>query len=210
MITAWVPLMRFDHAPVTWHHFCSITGSVPTTIHYAVRIGSQNPNLEAKRSAMTLTERRKCFEVAAFLMLAPSIWTQSYLISGYPPGSPKPPLPPWQPRSTAWRPLGSTRTSSNSSATPSFRKQLPKNARVVTCSRCSQRGALEQRPIHLQEIKLFFFYYFFLHGTQCNVRDRHIRRTNGLLKRLWTLFLLQSLALGGSGLITELASTGRK
>lgn len=114
--------MRFDHAPVTWHHFCSITGSVPTTIHYAVRIGSQNPNLEAKRSAMTLTERRKCFEVAAFLMLAPSIWTQSYLISGYPPGSPKPPLPPWQPRSTAWRPLGSTRTSSNSSATPQLQK----------------------------------------------------------------------------------------
>lgn len=51
---------------------------------------------------------------------------------------------------------------------------------------------------------------FYLYGTQRNVQVRHIRRTNGLLKRLWTLFLLQSLALGGSGLITKLASTGRK
>lgn len=81
MITARVSLTGFDQASVTWHHFCSVTGSVPTIIHYAVWIGSQNPNLEAKRSAMTLTKRRKRFEVAAFLMLAPSIRTQSYSIS---------------------------------------------------------------------------------------------------------------------------------
>lgn len=114
--------MGFDHASVTWHRFCSVTGSVPTIIHYAVRTGSQNPNLEAKRSAMTLTERRKCFEVAAFLMLAPSIWTQSYSISRYLPSSPKPPLPPRQPRATAWWPLGGTRTSSNSSTAPQLQK----------------------------------------------------------------------------------------
>lgn len=88
----------------------------------------------------------------------------------------------------------------------SFRKQLPKNSVVVTCSCFSQPGDLEHQPVHLQEIKLFYLY-----GTQCNIQARNVRRTNGLLKRLWTFFLLQrSLAFGGSGLITKLASTRRK
>lgn len=165
----------------------------------------------ASKSEATLIERRKCFEVSALHLLhpfrlratqCPNKHTWQHDI----------PCPCKQPRAAAcpartcsmvpWL-LRATHLHQHNKTL-----QLGSNAVVVTCSCCSQPGDLEQQPVHLREIKLFSF---LLYGTQCNIQVRHIRRTNGLLKRLWTLFLLQrSLALGGSGLITKLASTGRK
>lgn len=164
-----------------------------------------------------LIERRKSFEVSTLHLLHP-FWLRATQYPNKHTWQHKLPCLCKQPRATAcparscsmvpWL-LSGTHLSSNNATKPfNFRKQLPKNAVGVTCSCCSQASDPGQQPVHLQQIKLFSFY---LYGTQRNIQVRHIRRTNDLLKRLWTLFLLQrSLALGGSGLVTKLASTGRK
>lgn len=134
-----------------------------------------------------MIERRKCFEVSALHLLHPfglratqcpnkHTWQQ------------KLPCLYKQPRATAyparscsmWLLSGAHLSSNNAKPPFNFRKQLPKNAVVITCSCCSHPSDLEQQPVHLQEIKVFSFLY----GTQHNIQVRHIRRTNGLLKRL--------------------------
>lgn len=176
--------------PLTWHHFCSITGLVAIVRCYALCTASQDLNLDAWRSEMALTGRRKCLEVSAFLPSAPAMCTQSCSIPQYP----HPAAQSLFPCPMDW--VAPSPLANCSESKSSFLKYHCWNLFLLL-------------PARGQSIfkRLSSFY---LYGTQSNVQVRHIRRTNGLLKRLWTLFLLQSLALGGSGLITKLASTGRK
>lgn len=178
---------------LTWHHFCSITGLVAIVLCYTVCTGGQDLNLDAWRIEMALTGRRKCLEVSAFLPSAPAICTQSYSVPKYPHPAAQS-LFPCQMDPQYWVPPTPLANSTESKS--SFLKYHCWNLFLLLPA----RGQSIFKTLSS----------FYLYGTQRNVQVRHIRRTNGLLKRLWTLFLLQSLALGGSGLITKLASTGRK
>lgn len=151
-------------APLLLHYrtgcYCSLLRSVYWW-------SGPNPGCLVDDHEMTQTGRIKCLQISAFLPLVPAICTQSYSVPKYTHPAAQS-LFPWAMDPQYWVPLIPLANSTQPKS--SFLKYHCWNLFLLL-------------PAWGQSIfkRLSSFY---LYGTQCNVQVRHIRRTNGLLKRL--------------------------